>query len=203
VSKVPSLLRQNPIPVALPPAGAAARALEPFELERQRHDRWCWAAVGRAVLRFYDPTADVSQCALANAVLSRLPDDDPTRRTCCGTDGASPACNRSTSLELTLTTAGVLERRQTGPVSIGTIRTVVDANRVLCMRFEWVGGGAHFMVITDYGPSPGPRVLVQDPWLGDMTPRLADLTNGVYQDPDTFVGRGEWTDTYFTRPPQQ
>jgi hypothetical protein len=169
--------------------------------EPQAQDRWCWAAVTVSVVHYYDPSNGVSQCERVDAQFGLA--------TCCGGDGEFPPCNCDGNLEDSLSATDVLDHLEAGPTPgavdfdalVGTIRTEINANRVLCIRFAWAAGGAHFIVIAGYGTGANPRVRIEDPLFGTSTPLLADLLAGSYQTGRDVIRPGRWTDTYFTKMP--
>ena len=43
-----------------------------FQIEKQRKDKWCWAAVSVSVDHYFSPGSTTSQCQLAKEVLEDI-----------------------------------------------------------------------------------------------------------------------------------
>ena len=158
-----------------------------FSMQDQNQNLWCWAATTVSVSAYYDPQTEWTQCALVNA--------EKGVTTCCD-DGSSEDCDQTNVLDAPLARAGVLDRKQRGPVDFDVIRQEIDAGRPLAFRVKWSGGGGHFAVIEGYQTAGAEWLAIQDPEPGydAIDIPLTTLTDGAYR------GTGSWTHTYFTRP---
>jgi hypothetical protein len=162
-------------------------AQAPFEVEHQKQDRWCWAAVAVSVGRYYK-RSQMAQCELVKKQLNNV--------SCCGVNASSSACNQPYSLPPPLTVAGVDCLVAPGVADVNDLQNEINNNRPVCLRYQWSEGGGHFAVIEGWAEIPEAWVAVEDPWLWWSELRLADLVNGNYKGPG-----GAWTDTYFTSAP--
>ncbi len=165
-----------------------------FQLEKQQHNNWCWAAVAVSVDRYFDPKSAWCQCRMA----SRMAKAAKLRVTQCGTCRRAKrvphSCNQPWYLDEALKFVDRLKGKpKPGALSFAGIRKSIKAGRPVCARILWgVGGGAHFVVISGCVESAsGERwVDVQDPLTGNAT-WLYDEFLFNYQ---YFQGR--WDETY-------
>jgi hypothetical protein len=111
---------------------------------------------------------------------------------CCAS-GGSTACNQPWFLDRTLSAVGHLASHQ-GAISLKDLVQQLVANRPVCMRIGWFGGGGHFPVVTgfDLDVAGGPTIEIQDPIFGTSTQDF-----NTY--PATYHGGGSWTDSYLTK----
>jgi hypothetical protein len=154
-----------------------------FQGEKQKETNWCWAAVSASVSKFFNSSTRWTQCKIVNAELEM---DD-----CCES-GGSDNCNRSWYLDLALTRTGNLRTWERGAKDLDEVIKEVKADKPLCARIGWEGGGGHALTI--YGGNKDlDMVAVDDPWYGSSDVTLTALEKGQYQ------GSGTWTDTYRTK----
>ncbi|HTR38284.1 MAG TPA: papain-like cysteine protease family protein [Bryobacteraceae bacterium] len=165
-----------------------------FEMERQQHSNWCWAAVATSVSRYFDPDSGWCQCRMASrmARLSKL------KVKTCGTCGKSKrvaaACNRPWYLEKALALADRLKGQpKPKPLKFSRVRKRIKAGNPVCARILWgQGPDAHFVVISGcYRSKSGELwVDVEDPDSGSSTWRYDEfLSNYQY-------AQGQWVATY-------
>lgn len=165
-----------------------------FEIQRQQHSNWCWAAVATSVACYFDPDSGWCQCRMASrmAKLTRL------KVKSCGTCGhATPvpaACNRPWYLEKALALAGRIKGNpQPKPLDFSRIRRRIKEGRPICVRILWgQGPDAHFVVISGCHRSKSGElwVDVEDPDSGSSTWRFDEfLSNYQY-------AQGHWVATY-------
>jgi hypothetical protein len=168
---------------AAPPATTEWVRLN-FAVQRQLQDQWCWAAVSASIARHYG-AAKWTQCAVVNEELEQ---------TDCCHNGATPDCNQPWYLDRALRRVGALKKVESGrPRDLKKVRREIDANRPVCVRIGWGGGGGHFITVEGYRGDGG-LVAVEDPWYGTSDVSVG-LLEGGYQ------GSGRWTHTYYTRSP--
>lgn len=172
-----------------------------FEMQRQCHSSWCWAAVAASVANFYRPAPDISQCHLANIELHR---DD-----CCSVDCQVDDVEFNQPHTLPLNRVGCLDRWvRDERASREQLRRELAAGRPVCARVVWSAGdagngtpagigsaGAHFVAIVGFLPGAD-RVAIEDPWLGPTRELSYDQFCTRYTD-----AHGEWVDTYYTKAP--
>src|SRR5437879_6605632 len=109
----------------------------PFQIEKQRQDKWCWAAVSVSVDHYFFPGSTSSQCQIARNVLGGLP--------CC----SDPAgCNTPARLQPALDAVGRLRGTLPRRLQFDEIQQEIDARRPVCVRVGWDGGGGHFVVVS-------------------------------------------------------
>jgi hypothetical protein len=150
-----------------------------FIMQNQQQTNWCWAATSVSVSRFFNPNGTWTQCSLVNAELGRSD--------CC-MQGASSNCNRAWYLDNALSRTGNLQSTSSGSASITEIAGQINANRPICVRIGWSGGGGHFLAIDGYNSAIS-MVAVDDPWYG-----ASDVVLSVFQ--TAYQGSGSWTTTY-------
>jgi hypothetical protein len=163
-----------------------------FEMQKQCHSNWCWAAVAASIAAFYDRDSGVRQCDLANLELER---DD-----CCNADCQTPgvAFNVTNVFASPLNRVGCLQKltrfQQAAP---SQVLEQLQARRPICVRTVWPDGGAHFLTIIGFLPDAegGPIIAVDDPFWG-RSEYSYDRFSKDYQ----LIG-GKWNDTYYTKPP--
>ena len=167
-----------------------------FRMERQKAQNWCWAAVAVSVARFHDSDSRFRQCGVVRLVLSRAhregdPDVPRPVPPCC-TKPVPRACNQPWYLEEGLDQVGRRRLRpKSGSLSFEKIRKRIDADRPVCARIAWKGGGGHFVVISGYHVSRNGvrQVDVEDPLTG---PALVNYSDFVRR----YRGEGKWSHTY-------
>jgi hypothetical protein len=156
----------------------------PFQMDRQEETQWCWAAVSVSVDRYFaDTSMNLTQCRLAENVLGP------------GSCSHPENFNEPRRLQEGLRIVGNLrEPPLRNPVSFKTIQREIAANRPVCARIAWDGGGAHFVVIDGCTAfkSGFQQLHVADPDAGPSVVSYNELVSG-------YRYRGEWTDTFFLR----
>jgi papain like cysteine protease AvrRpt2 len=160
----------------------------PFQIEKQREDLWCWAAVSASVDHYFFPASTFTQCKVAGKVLNRA--------NCC----ADPdLCNDKATLQDALDAVGRLRDTRIGPLSFEDIRREIDAFLPIGVRIGWRGGGGHFVVISGYSESPSGAQLVDvaDPLFPNSTMYYDDFVS-AYQ--TGVTSGGEWTATFLLEP---
>jgi Papain-like cysteine protease AvrRpt2 len=157
----------------------------PFQMETQTQTLWCWAAVAVSIDRFFSPTAKQTQCQVAQAVLK-------SNVKCC----ANPKpCNKEEHLETALSAVGNLRQAMTRPLDFDEVQEELDAGLPVCARIGWTGGGGHFVTLAGYKRlrSGGIKVHVADPKWGSSIVEFEEFRA-------SYMGRGEWTDTFLVKP---
>jgi hypothetical protein len=167
--------------------------VEGLHVELQSHTNWCWAAVGSAVARHYDPaTRFARQCDVANEHLKRTLPTPEAQATagvgrCC--EGRHD-CNLAAALDQVLITVGHSGPLKAGPLAFDDLWEELPG--LLCARIEH-GERGHFVAIA--GASMHGRekqVLVADPAVDGAF----WCPYGVFR--DSYLGDGAWTTTYWT-----
>jgi hypothetical protein len=159
-----------------------------FPIQKQKEDKWCWAAVSASVDNYFSPTPALQQCTVAHDVLPALD--------CC----VNPdVCNTGASLELALAKVGRFKKMLLGPAKFTDICAQLNLNLPVGARIAWNQGGAHFVVIAGFSVSPsGEQVLsIADPLFWNSTIYYKDFVS-AYQAKTN--GGGKWTHTYYVRP---
>jgi ABC-type bacteriocin/lantibiotic exporter with double-glycine peptidase domain len=150
--------------------------LDNLRFQQQEHNEWCWAAVAAMVAHFYDTTSTVTQCGVAAI----------TTHNCC----AQPlpvGCNVPVDLDSALTFVDRFHAPVLGPLTPGQLIRKTDAEKPVCARIGWAGGGGHFVVIKGYD-NRDPQTLFLS---------ISDPQRGEYNIPfETF--RDRWTNSYYT-----
>ena len=165
-----------------------------FEIQKQQHSNWCWAAVAVSVERYFDPDSTWCQCRLA----SRMAKKEKLKVAGCGTckqpKGVSEKCNLPWELQKALRIVKRLTGKPKGSrLSFRKIKELLKAGRPVCARIVWGGGtAAHFVVISGcFKTKSGVRwVDIEDPDSGSST-WLYDEFRKNY-----LYAQGEWVDTY-------
>ncbi len=152
-----------------------------FQMETQQESEWCWAAVAASVDHYFNPGSSLTQCEIASQVTG-------------GDSCAKPASfDEPERLQDALSAVEKL-RNTTGPLMFEQLQAELDADRPVCVRIEWLGGGSHFVAIRGYQlMTSGIRTIeVADPYFADPTVDF-DLF------PSQYHGGGTWTATYLTK----
>ena len=150
----------------------------PFQIQTQKQDQWCWAAVSASIHQYFSGEAAFSQCEIAHRVLNTACCDNPT------------TCNTPAFLEDALDKIGKRGDVLPGSLPFGKIMEQIDRGMPIGVRIGWFGGGGHFVVIRGYRNPAGAELLsIADPWFVDSIQYL-DIFKSRY------LGRGEWTDTF-------
>jgi|SRR5947209_12296250 len=173
-----------------------------FEMQRQCHSSWCWAAVAASVSNFYRRGSEITQCRLANIELQR--------EDCCSADCSVDNVEFNQPHTLPLNRVGCLERWvREERATREQLQRELAAGRPVCVRVLWSaeagdgrspglgGAGAHFVTIVGYLPGAD-RLAIEDPWLGPTSDVSYDQFCLHYT-----AAQGEWVDTYYTRRPEK
>jgi hypothetical protein len=156
-----------------------------FDIQKQKYDRWCWAAVASSVSLFYWKTSPWSQCEVASRTRGRTD--------CCQTP-TPDSCNQDEYLEHALAATSNLNQKIINPVPFSTIQAEIDANRVVGARIDWHGRSGHFVVIYGYSTvGSQQQVSVGDPSDASSCVIPFDEFTSNYQ------GMGTWNRTYLTQ----
>jgi hypothetical protein len=165
-----------------------------FNMEKQEHSDWCWAAVAVSVERHFDPDSTWCQCRIATrmAKMEKLTVKDCGN--CRERRPAPRACNRTWYLDKALRLVGRLAGKpRVRALSFALTARKIHAGRPVCARIQWgPGPSAHFVVVTgsETAKSGSQWVDVEDPFAGSST-WLYDEFRSNYQ-----YSQGQWTDTY-------
>jgi hypothetical protein len=163
-----------------------------FNIQKQQHDKWCWAAVSVSLERYFVPTSTLTQGQMATEVLG-IP----------GCSGNPGPCNQPAKLQDALDV--VRQRTASGPrpltfpaprgrLTFRELGQELDGSLPVCVRIGWEGGGGHFLVLSGYQQlSSGDQLVdVADPFYGDGTIDYNELAFA-------YVDSGQWTATYPVR----
>lgn len=153
-----------------------------LDMQQQKENEWCWAAVSTSVALFYVPSAAWTQCAVVNGQLHLT--------TCCQ-DGGSSACNQPSFLDQALTLVGHLNRDFGGSLTMEQIAAQVDQGKPFGLCIDWTGGGGHFVVVDGYDLA-AKTIEIEDPWFGRSTVAYSSF-------PASYQGGGTWSWTYLTQ----
>jgi hypothetical protein len=116
----------------------------------QEGRNWCWAACASAVSRFYDPGNEWTQCAVANATLSRTD--------CCEVPSS---CDKIQEVKIALTRTGNLALGQNDPIAGAALRAQLGRGHPVVARVDFGKGRGHFVVIE--GSLPAGFFRIRDP----------------------------------------
>lgn len=160
-----------------------------FEIQRQKHSEWCWAAVASSISHHYSPNSPWCQCKLASEMARRSGLD------CCQRPffkALAKACNKSWVLASALRIVGKRPRTSYRPWSFKVTQEAIRTGTPVCARIEWPDTLGHFLVISGCNRSLGGDewLYVKDPLYGDSRWLYAEFCIN-YQ----YLG-GRWTDTF-------
>jgi len=201
-----------------------------FTMQDQRHDKWCWAAVGASCALYYDAGSDWTQCKIVNNQLSRPEwnccDDNPVSN--CNVIGMLVKSKPDTGA---LQLPGVYKSTQEGAVPFGELKAELEAMAPVAFSLklslkEGVEGQdqfGHFVVIAgcrevagkqlvtvyDSIPGSGFAEMTYETFLHDYKCHGKMQAFGVWEEFDQTADLGRWddkisgysvTNTYFTKP---
>jgi hypothetical protein len=112
-----------------------------FNMQPQKMENWCWAAVAVSLKSFYDPTSELTQGDIVATTLD-LP--------ICKITPTPAICDQPYDLIAVLTDLGLLQKVIESPVEADTIIQEIDAGRPLCCQIDYGGQGGHFIVLHGY-----------------------------------------------------
>lgn len=160
-----------------------------FTLELQQQNNWCWAAIATSIGNFYD-NSSLSQkeivSRLLNIDISLLPDQTDDKH----------ISNQQRTLDESLTLVNSFSHWSLGRPSFERLLLEISAGRPVCVRIEWLEGGAHYLVIK--GINPGEQLLhIEDSLHGPSVVAYNSF-------PKLYLGMGAiWTETFWTAPMTQ
>jgi hypothetical protein len=165
------------------PLSAASSAVPPVvslavDVEVQQKTRWCWAAIGSALTRFYRPATPLTQRQTASVVLVRDCQANP--------DG----CNHMLAMPLVLTRLGFADGHA-GIVPFEDLVGPLSSGRPIAVRVSR-GGVQHFMLCKGYD-QPRRLIEIDDPADG----RTHAIPYDALRTGQSLLG--SWLDTYTTR----
>jgi hypothetical protein len=165
-----------------------------FDMQKQQHSNWCWAAVAVSVARYFDPDSKWCQCRLATRMAKREKLNVAKCGTCRKTIGVPEKCNQPWYLKKALRIVKRLRGKPTGSLlSFRKTKELIKAGRPVCARILWgQGPAAHFVVISGcFTTKSGDRwVDVEDPDSGSASWLYEEFRKN-YQ-----YAQGGWVDTY-------
>ena len=188
---------------------ASPATTTPFTMEHQQEAQWCWAAVAVSVFNFLAGTDDLTQAALVPRLLKTVCDRVPNPQ---------DPCNQAFTLDGPLSDLGNLVQPNGGQfdsiVKFADLQTYWSAAPFpVCARIVWDDGSnsAHFIALTASAElSNGQQLVsVHDPSPASLGPAQWDYDafRLYYQgppldpnQPNAFMPRGHWNDTYFVQP---
>jgi hypothetical protein len=156
-----------------------------FSLERQILSCWCWAAIAASLGRFYK-NCFLTQQQIVSKLLN-IPLDELSM-----VDHIHSG-NQQLTLDKSLKFARCYSHWNLGQPSYERILLELTMGHPVCVRIEWLTGGAHYLVIK--GANPKRELL----YLDDS---LSGSSIISYQDfPKHYkkIG-GVWTETFWTAP---
>jgi hypothetical protein len=196
----PGFVQLTLVPLKLSPGKATSEwvTLDGFRMERQCHTKWCWAAVGEAVARFYGIGGGHAQRDLAKI---EMPQFD-YREACyvVGQENSDELLpyNIPRVLMSVLLGVGCYDHGYDPdvPAPLGDVQAWLDGDRAgrraVCVRIKWPNGDAHFVTIDGYRRGTN-WLHVWDPASGDGKEIRYEELASSYRD----IGR--WVDTIYTK----
>ncbi len=186
MSKADAFLNFKPVPVKPPAASGAgaapAKTLAGYKLVRQEQTQWCWAALTLAVADFYGKH-DWTQGKLVNVERGR---DDACNKP------VPPAANMPWYVSKALKRAGhYADKKKQHKLTFEQAKAEIDADRPLCIRIGWKGGGGHFVGVYGYDEGGSKLLNIGDPWSGEALVAFDTF-------PDTYEHGGAWSWSYWT-----
>ncbi len=173
-----------------PPQAAASTATDGLGpgrvlgavVERQRAERWCWAAVAAGVAAYYGAECSQEDVARALGRGGGPSDDNPSGGEASG--GAR--------LDEALSAVGCFSHWSPGRPAWDRLVAELVEGRPVGVQIRWRGGGSHFVLLC--GAWDG-LVHVADPATGAAALRFPDF-------PRAYRDGGVWDGTFWTRPPE-
>jgi hypothetical protein len=179
----------NPPANPAEPHGIAQR--QPFEMEWQELQEWCWAAVAVSVRKYLNgDVPNWTQPSLATPVLRAEHQISPA----VDCDANPDLCDFGAALDDAALQTGNLAPQGTLVDQFLTFESIVkwvDQKMPIGARIAWFGGGAHFIAIDGYrdAGAAGKMVHIQDPFFGPALLSYDDLVSN-------YPPGGVWQDTY-------
>jgi len=151
-------------------------------MEDQLGDNWCWAATGKSTSGFYDPESEFTQCSIANLLCEET--------TCCRN---RPPCDIPKRLSDTLKATGNYVNHLQDIIEWREVRSEIEAERLVCARIEWTGGGGHFVAIYGVAQTESVQWLhIDDPLYGQSFLPYDEFVHNYHS------AGSSWSHTYFT-----
>ena len=170
-----------------------AVAVMRFELEPQRTDNWCWAAVTQSLLRFFNSNEKRTQCEIVRTCFNHPSQPGlKTAKDCCQ-EPRCEECNKGFKLMEALDILGIQSARCNYPLSLREIRAQLTLGVPIIVRIRWQGGGGHYVVITAIGPPPAAGKGEEETWLRVADPLDPSASYMTYR---TLKGNQEWNWTH-------
>lgn len=175
--------------------------IENLEMQKQRHDEWCWAAVASTIAKCFKPSSNCEQCRVTNDQI-KIAGKHP-----CTSD--DPGFDEPGSLQDALKFVDCLSNMDTHvpmpnqpgvPIrqrpTLERIQTELGAGNPVCIRIKWTKDPsdeeAHFIVIAGFRDT---AIAVLDSRYGhDPQPFFFDAFPSSYSGLESL-----WTHTYFTK----
>ncbi len=171
-------------------------AIMRFDLETQKKDFWCWAAVTASIAKFINAESELTQCQVANKCFGGNEPQSPAAN-CCES-GGKKTCDQPFSLTDALEVMGMHVSRCNYPLSLTELRNQIEAGMPVAVRIEWRGGGGHFVVITAIGPDHCDGDSFTWLRIADPMDKVASyIPYGKLK--NTYKGNGKWTYTYLVK----
>lgn len=185
-----SIIEETEIRFDPPPSRPMSARNVYFEMQRQCHPNWCWAATASSIRRFYVAGSDWRQCDVANAVLHRTD--------CCdfACDHPNVAFNMTNTLASPLNRVRCLAAQTFSPPTFDVLNSELGAGHPVGARFAWQGGGAHFVVIV--GTSSDERIAIKDSFY--EPDGISSIAYSQFKHSYKYQ-QGSWTHGYKTAEP--
>ena len=156
-----------------------------MEIETQKMDQWCWAAVAVSVNHLYKPGSTLGQCDIAGLVL---------QKSCCP---HAEACNEPQKLQDVLGPSGInlLSEVISSSISFEKVKKEGQEQRPVCVRIGWDDtNSGHFVIIDRVGSlqDGDEAVHVLDPLHADSWLRYSDFVS-------SYQSHGHWTGTFLLK----
>lgn len=154
-------------------------------LGQQLKSRWCWASLASGIAGYYK-TMDILQVQLADELVKSI---DCEHEIYSLEDRQEK--NVNFKLDAALKYVGCFSHWSAGKPNFDRLKFEINQGRPLCVRLEWLNGGAHYVLIKGYDWQKG-TVLIDDP--------LHGLDRMPFEDfPEKYrISGAVWTETYWT-----
>jgi len=175
-------------------AQAALKFLPPkvrclnVNVQAQQQSLWCWLAVATTIERYFEPSSTLTQCQLANTMLSQSK--------CCA-QPSSAACNQAGDTSAALQQVGHFQSNTTGSLTFFQLKLEIGfAQDPIVVRIKWGNAAVgHAVILSGYlTDSEGDHwVVVDDPGAGTTELWTYDEFRTAYK------GNGTWDITRRTQ----
>lgn len=165
-----------------------------FVMQQQLESEWCWAAVAQAIKTFFSPSSAVTQCQIAQPVVS-MENPSLAITNCCDDP---TQCNMPAYLQDALNVTQNLSKIVDGDVPFDQLKSELSNGNPVGVRIQWSDGGAHFIAIDGYREfsSGAQQVLVADPLDSAGSASYIDYDDLV----DFYDQDGVWDATFLVKP---